>query len=463
MNVTSRWDPSLTVAAVLVGMALSGRPARAAGIDCTLAQSKVEQAICANPDLRTLDGKLNAAYAAALQRQPERKATLLRDQKAWLQRREACEGNTVCLRARYTERREALLAALSVPLDAVDAEAVRMLQQALEAQRAANSELSLEKALKPFALQQGTTFSNEGADSMTGATFPTRRPAGVSEDEWSALQRTGIDSGGENGMASYWLVDLDGNGSRDLVVDTYVGGTGLFNAVNIWLRKGARFVGLTQAGQSLEGPDDFYTLNGRGSNQQAYWLQLQGRVYLAYAEGAYGHDELSLLRPVGYPSEVAQWTIHYRYSFSVPAKQTGEDARSTRVLSTAQLAALRKGLQTVDPSVAEPGGGGSGGGDSPPLCPPPGEATEDEIQAYRSAGPGHYSFEIVKDFPVWFGRECRIGRLVNWFGRYDENGLALQLWVAQPGREDSQETYQVSARRQVIRIEGGRLGGARQR
>ncbi len=449
MRVTSRKTAGL---ALVLGWALHGGAVQAAGIDCQRAQSQVEQAICRNPALQTLDNRLNAVYAEALQRQPERKAALLAEQKDWLRQREGCGGEAACLRTRYLARQEALLLGLSVPLDATDAQAVQALQHALEAQRALNAEFTLEKTLQSFTIREGlTTFANvEGTDSMNDAAFPTRRPAGVSVDEWAALQRSNIDGGGENGAASYTLLDLDGDGQRDLIMDTYVGGTGLFNAVNVLLRKGARFVGLVQGRRDMDEPDDFYTLNGRGSNQRAYWIRLLGRVYVAYVEGAYGRDEVTLLRPVGHPSRVSGWTLRYRYAFSVPAQQEGQSKAEGRRLSAMQLVALRKGLEQVNEPQPQAASG--------PVCPPPPGATEAEAQAYQDGGPTHYSFEVVKDFPVWLGRECRIGRLVDWFGRYDEQGLALLLWVTPPGHEDRQESFQVHARRQLVGIEGGRLG-----
>jgi hypothetical protein len=63
-----------------------------------------------------------------------------------------------------------------------------------------------------------TDFSNtsEGMDNeFHDAHFPTKRPKGVSQDELAALVKSEIDGGGENGHASYTLLDIDGDGKRD--------------------------------------------------------------------------------------------------------------------------------------------------------------------------------------------------------------------------------------------------------
>lgn len=75
------------------------------------------------------------------------------------------------------------------------------------------------------------------------AHFPTKRPPGVTSDEWRALLASGIDGGGENGSASYTLMDINGDGQRDLIIDTYSGGTGLFSYVGALRREGGKFAG----------------------------------------------------------------------------------------------------------------------------------------------------------------------------------------------------------------------------
>ncbi|PVF74660.1 hypothetical protein CSC18_0014 [Klebsiella aerogenes] len=39
-----------------------------------------------------------------------------------------------------------------------------------------------------------------------------------------------------NGKVSFTLIDLDGDGKRDLIIDSYVGGTGLFSYTGVLKR-----------------------------------------------------------------------------------------------------------------------------------------------------------------------------------------------------------------------------------
>lgn len=77
---------SLAVAVVPLVMALAP-PAMA--FDCGRASTIVEKAICAEPALKSLDARMEAAYAEAksLSSKPEQKM-LARSQKAWIAERE---------------------------------------------------------------------------------------------------------------------------------------------------------------------------------------------------------------------------------------------------------------------------------------------------------------------------------------------------------------------------------------
>ncbi len=87
----------------------------------------------------------------------------------------------------------------------------------------------------------------------------------------------------ENGKVSFTLVDLDNDGKRDLIIDSYIGGTGLFS------------YGVAEAGDNTfdtvdnsdtDDDDDFdagvpgalFSLNGRGANQWNQWVRINGGV-----------------------------------------------------------------------------------------------------------------------------------------------------------------------------------------
>jgi uncharacterized protein len=76
--------------------------------DCTLASTVVEHAICNDPQLSALDGRLSTAYVAARAALSGPQRTELRDaQRAWLAERNACENDTwpvVCTKASMLQR-----------------------------------------------------------------------------------------------------------------------------------------------------------------------------------------------------------------------------------------------------------------------------------------------------------------------------------------------------------------------
>ena len=75
----------LVFLALAAWVAVRGGPARAAGIDCTLAATPVERAICADPGLRALDARLSESFLrrhSALQG-PKANA-FVQDQRDWL-------------------------------------------------------------------------------------------------------------------------------------------------------------------------------------------------------------------------------------------------------------------------------------------------------------------------------------------------------------------------------------------
>jgi len=118
--VTPRWAMLYAISIVLgLGLALWPRTAPAQSFDCAKAQAPVDRAICASAQLRQLDGKLAAAYAAALKQEPAQVEALRAAQRDWARGRTACleatrqPGNNAasaetCLARSYTERLAAL-------------------------------------------------------------------------------------------------------------------------------------------------------------------------------------------------------------------------------------------------------------------------------------------------------------------------------------------------------------------
>lgn len=322
--------------AIVLLVFAAGSPAFAAGINCLqVVSSDTEKAICASKDLRELDNGLAALYRKLSRIQPRQRKSLERAQREWLKQRDQCGADKSCLSDRYRERMGALEKPLSAALayrpDAIDRQALEELRQAVEAARQSDPAFALKRGLEPFRIKTGLTeFWNDRTGDDVPAHFPMVRPAGMTPDEWHALRISGIDGGGENGSASWTLLHIDGRAQRDLVVNTYPGGTSLSDISNVFQRKGDRFVD--------DGP--FYGENGRGANQSVIWINVRGRTYAAYINSTYGEDNVYLLRPLTGIGQVPKLTVRYHYQLSVPRVQEADGGKSSTTLDESVYVAL---------------------------------------------------------------------------------------------------------------------------
>jgi uncharacterized protein len=422
-------------------------------ISCTNAITSFDSLICNSPALLKLDKQLAQRYSNLLIELPTETKKIKQDQYTWLKIRNQCATED-CLNQSYQERiyivNLTLRNAHAHKPNTQDFQALESLRQAILLQAKKHPEFSLELALKQFEIKKGlTTFSNVyPKDEHYTAIHPTKRPKDVSKDEWNAFVKSNVDAGGENGVGSYTLLDVNGDGARDLILNSYTGGTGLFSEISAFARKGDYFSGhyinmykssedtsFENTSLATEDASYLYSLNGRGSNQSAFWIKFQNQVYVAYVNGQYGSTTVSLLRPLEINNRVPALVVSYQYQLSIPEKQVSAD-HATRTLTKAELEALNKALTFVDPQhikdnvVYE-------GLNAKPICPVPANSTEDEKLDYYSYGPGHYAFEIVADIPVYLNDACYLGQLVNWFGSYSEkDGLYALLWMRKPGENE---------------------------
>nr|WP_199030617.1 lysozyme inhibitor LprI family protein [Ralstonia sp. ASV6] len=443
----------------------AAQPAFAAGLDCSRVEGSTQTAICADDTLHRLDGRLSSLYGKLIRAQPRQRSALRQAQLGWMKIRDQCNADVNCLTGKYRERIGELQAQLCVAIayqpDAIDQQALEDLRQAVEAMRKTDSEFPLEKAIDQFRIKtEITEFSNVGGEDDSVSHFPKKRPKGVTEDEWRALQASKVDGGGENGSASYTLLHIDGNAERDLAIHSYIGGTGLFTYTSVLRRHGGKFEGAYLSMAAEESPvvvgddagmssvqDALYSENARGSNQSANWISLRGRTYVAYRNSRYGEDNVYLLRPLSIVGTVPKLTIHYRYRLTVPRVQRAEGERAATMLDKPLATALTQALRGVDKEKAH-----DAGSEQEPLCPIPAGVTD--TGSYFGFGPGHYSYEIVGDIPIWVGSQCHVGQVINWFGRYSaKDGLFAQLWMRKPGDVDKQKTYIVRGVRTAIRID----------
>jgi len=336
-------------------------------------------------------------------------------------------------------------------VDSIDLQAMQKLQQTIEQQSKSHPEIPLEMALAQFPLKnQITNFSSIRQGKEHQGEFPRTKPAGVSTAEWNVLKNSKIpcesegEWGGDVGFCNFSLIDVDQDNKRELIIESDMGGTGLWKYTSVMKQKGLR----------MEGGDSvLYSLNGRGGNQKAFWIQIEKRIYVAYVNGKYGEDQVYLMSPMQNWEFVPRITLDYRYQLSIP-KNIPLDMvnlwKTPYPLPDSLYQALLKGLAQANDSVAL-----SPDSLMQPLCPIPlGTSSEDSI-GYWGFGAGHYSFEIVADFPVWVHQTCLVGRLADWFGGYDKKtGLGIQMWVRPPlGTEEN--TYLVEGRRHLIHIVSG--------
>ncbi|QIA04838.1 lysozyme inhibitor LprI family protein [Pseudomonas fluorescens] len=432
----------------------------ASGMDCTKAASAVEKAICADKPLYELDVQMGATYRKLMKAAPAQ-AEVKKAQRQWLRERDGCGEEVSCLSQRYQDRLQVLHAqwidAVAYKPDEIDKQVMEDLQQRIREMSKENPEFALERALNSLTLGSiGSSFSAE-LDEDEQPLFPTTIPKDVTQDEWKALQASDIKGAAESGQTSYTLMDLDGDGQRDLIVETYSGGTGMFHYTETWRRVDGRFIRRTAeiAPQTSNDSVLFYT-NDRGANQSAYLIGARGKIYFAYQNGSYGEDQVYLLNPLKVNRQVPTVSVRYDYQLTVPHTQYIEDSDKAYELEPSLQKLLAKAVTGLDANA------GMTGQQKKPLCPIPQSAKD--IEEYYGYGASYYAIEPVADFPVIIGDDCYVARLINWFGTYDEkNGLPAVLLMRKPESEDPQRSYSVNGRRHITQVStsvGKTEGGA---
>jgi uncharacterized protein len=424
-------------------------------IACLKASSDAEKTICANPALLQLDQTLSTLFNQVIQL-PEHARYRL-SQKVWLTKRDQCASDVACMTTSYQEQIVFLEGLLYVNTayqpDQIDKLAILDLKKMIQARSKTDPEFALEYTLKSLTIKnRSTEFTNQkdNEDEFAEQRFPKVKPKGVSVEEWRALLAANIEGGGENGNARYTLVDLDADGHRDLIINSYIGGTGLYSYISVLQQSDGKFVGVYTSANSFASEDEnnrsyLYSLNGRGSNQEASLIRLRERTYFAYRSGHYGSDRLYLLRALKPVGKVPTLTLNYRYQFSIPKVQKRENG-TTWTLNKDLHAALSKSLTHVNKQSSRYGV------NEHPLCPIPKSVNEEDRGAYYGFGPGHYSYEIVADIPVKLKGQCYVSQVVNWFGFYfAKGGLSAQLWMRKPQTEEEQ-IFEVDGVRRMIGI-----------
>ncbi|WP_242205995.1 MULTISPECIES: hypothetical protein [unclassified Pseudomonas] len=88
------------------------------------------------------------------------------------------------------------------------------------------TEFALERVLAALTVKTpaGGFAGDANEDDPSITRFPTAQFKGVITNEWRALTASQITDAVETGLSSYALRDLDGDGQRDLIVNTYCRG-----------------------------------------------------------------------------------------------------------------------------------------------------------------------------------------------------------------------------------------------
>lgn len=436
--------------------------AMAAGMDCTKAANAVENTVCANKSLYELDAQMGVVYRDLFKASAPAQAELKRTQRLWLKIRNECAEDVSCLEQRYRERLQVLQTqwkdALVYKPNDIDKQVLDDLQKLIQAESQSDPEFALERTLAALSTKSTlTTFYAESDEDQYSETnhFPKTVPKGVTQGEWKALQATNLDADTELGQTTFNLLDLDEDGQRDLIVQTYTGGTGLFSFFETYRRNGDRFIRRTAALDQDSGVgSSLYSTNDRGANQSVSWISIRGKVYAAYRDSAYGVDTVYLLSPLQVNVEVPTLTVNYRYRLSIPRTQLKDDSKTTYTLKPELQRALAKGLTTVGKDSADTGQ------ERKPICPIP--ASVVDAEEYYGYGAGNYMIESVADFPVVIGSECFIARLNNHFGAYSKKaGLYAHMTMRKPGSIEQEREYEVDGRRRFAQVTAsiGKTGG----
>lgn len=327
--------------------------------------------------------------------------------------------------------------------------ALKTLHQALIDQQKTDPELDLSNIAKRFPLTgQLTRFTLSYTEDSSQ---PTTKPSPeICDDEWRAFLHSNIRAYAENGQVNFTLVDLDGDGKRDLIIDSYIGGTGLFSYTGVLKRGDSAFFTVNENAND----DDFgvpgalFSENGRGANQWSQWVRINGQVYALWFNGVFGEDNIYLLRPFSTDNKVPVVTLRYRYTLNVidsaeegrplpPALSDKDKAGLVRTLDVMQDHLL-KDLPLDQPDTA--------------ICPVPEGISAEDAEWYSSGVAGHYTIETVALIPVWLNEKCYIGTVFSHHGFY-KHGVDAEVVLSSPaGKGDIVGGYAISGLRQATSI-----------
>ncbi|MFC0227256.1 DUF1176 domain-containing protein [Serratia aquatilis] len=333
-----------------------------------------------------------------------------------------------------------------------DSVALKTLHIAVIKEKMANPELEFGKITEQFPLKRPVT--NFEISYVENGRLPEDKPsADISDDEWQAFLHSNIMAYTENGTVGYRLVDLDNDGKRDLIIDSYVGGTGLYSYTGVLKRGDKTFYSTIDDpdGEESYTPGELFSENGRGANQWSKWVEINGQVYALWFNGVFGEDNLYLVRPFNKADKTATVTIRYHYQLdSIGTQEDGPTL--TPALSDNDRKGLLKSLEEMQKNLLKDQKIGQ---TNPPICPvPPGTSPED-AERYSMSIPLHYAYESVAKIPVWLDGKCYIGTVASHFGHYN-HGVDAEITLLSPEKdEDIVGGYAITGLRSVTSVSSG--------
>jgi uncharacterized protein len=395
MQTVFRYWTAALLATVTTCTAVHANP-----VDCEMPQDDGERAICADPALHQLNGRLAELFHATFAGVPYvLHAAPGTDPMRW--RRRLCGTDFTCLAAQYREA----LAGYEQP-DASELDAVESLRKLVDGLREAHPRDAVEAAYSSIAVKTGiASFTSESAESGTTdvGRLPGRRPHDVSEDEWRALLASQLAETHEHGVVPsplrYTLLDIDGDGKRDLVIDSerqYE--SGRLYAFRTLRRAGARFIPFNDTDAVASGATDpVYIPDDRDFHIfQNRWVRLNGRLFRFYSNDDKGIDEIYLLRPGRRLSQAPRLTIDYRYRLALVADAPIDPpARPSVDQALAEIYTAR--IRTAYTA---------------PICAVP-DSTPDDVNADNRSysRPSSRLVYAVGDFPVNLAGVCYVSQL----------------------------------------------------
>ena len=360
--------------------------------------------------------------------------------------------------------RAALLAALSLPplAAASDLDGVLERLRAEIAAVPADDPAPIDTVLARYRDETGIDLQIPVAGDSDAPLPALVRPATVAPVDWDAVTRYLHQTDArhtvpvEMGELSLSLLDLDGDGQRDLVQSAYSGGTGLYTQVDMLRRDPQRgFVAPNSLDPQRPWAQGQYGISGRGSDQGLYWLRIDGVSYIAYRDGDYYGDTLLLNRPLSADprerSPAVQLQVRYgrQHRLADPVMHLDGEPLDAQATAIAGDRRLLKHIDRLLATLSIDGEGVAHFGDEQGRGPVPAGTDPDEAPAWPWRGAGSYTFDTAGDTVIRSGKQCYSASLIALRSSYaGDHALCCQLWLYRgPGEQAA--TLDLRSRRWV--------------